>query len=110
MAVGVVYTIKDAKGARSQTRFNFKLGLSITDYVLNAEGLTTLVGNLIKGRIENVGLVVDVPFTPGGAADADSDVEEGARFQLQTETRISRPHVSQRLTKPSFNRALPLWT
>ena len=87
MAFAIIYTIRDSKGKRSTTEVNFPSSFSFTDVSLFAAQQAERINDLIKGRIERIGVAfnVDVPGTIRATPLPDSDVEEGAKFQVRTE-------------------------
>lgn len=85
--VFVSYSIRDAKGATSTTNINLPDSVDIAIAKLFVRSTAEMIDNLIKGRIVDagIGLSVDLAgLTLKGAPNADSDVEEGARFSWRT--------------------------
>ncbi|MBZ0275105.1 MAG: hypothetical protein K8I60_03105 [Anaerolineae bacterium] len=84
--VFVVYTVQDAKGAKSTMKINFGINADIgvlKDFVTST---ASMIDALIKGKIVDagIGLAVDLPGGLKASPLADSDVEEGARFSFRT--------------------------
>lgn len=100
MAFAVIYTIRDSKGKRSTTEINFPSSFSFTDVSLFAAQHAERINDLIKGRIERIGVAfnVDVPAAIRANPLPGSDVEEGAKFQFRT---VDGNFTSMRL--PTFN-------
>lgn len=101
MPLTAVFTIRDAKGAKSTVEVNLDVAT-----IANAQTFITafapLVDALILGVIERVGICASATL-PGGLRTTPtlgSDVEEGARFQYQTAGGF---HTGLRL--PTFNEA-----
>lgn len=84
--VFTVYTIQDAKGAKSTMKINFPQAADIAvlkDFVTTT---ASMIDALIKGKIVDAGIGLAVALPGGLKASplADSDVEEGARFSWRT--------------------------
>ena len=56
MTVGIVYTIKDAKGAKSTTAVNLPSGTTLADALEFAEELGQLIANVVTGKITTIGV------------------------------------------------------
>lgn len=85
--VFVSYTVEDAKGEKSSFNINFPDSVDIAILKLFARSTAEMIDDLIKGRITaiGVGLQVDMAgLTVKTTANADADVEEGARFSWRT--------------------------
>lgn len=82
----VSYTIEDAKGLTSTMEVNFASATTFDDARRAAARVAELVNPLIIGAIRKINIVysVDLPTTLRTAPEANSDVEEGARFQFRT--------------------------
>lgn len=82
------YSIQDAKGAVSTVGINFPNAVDIGQVASFALDTGLMIDGLIKGKIisAQVALVIDMSQQAGlkTAPDADSDVEEGARFSWLT--------------------------
>lgn len=86
MTWSVLISITDEKAKTSTTQANVPAATTAADAELFAQQLALLIDPLITGAITRVGISKSVPL-PGGltaAAAANSDVEEGARFQFRT--------------------------
>lgn len=82
--VALIYTIKDAKGAKSTFTVNFPDSVNIDVLKTFAGSTAALVDDLIKGQIVDIGIGMTVAL-PGGlkaSPVATADVEEKARFQF----------------------------
>lgn len=78
-----IYSIRDAKGKKSTTTMNFPIASDQAVLVDFLKTTAQLIDPLIKGQIIGIGagIVVDLPGSGLKTAPlADSDVEEGARF------------------------------
>lgn len=101
MPLSAVFTIRDAKGARSITEVNID-----TATIANAQTFITafapLVDALILGVIERVGICVTATLPAGlrTVPTLGSDVEEGAKFMYNT---VGGYKTGLRL--PTFNEA-----
>lgn len=87
MAYTIMYSIVDEKGKTSTTEVKIPGATTWTNAVIFAQQLALLIDDLIVGAITRIGITADVEL-PGGltaSAAANSDVEEGARFQFRTE-------------------------
>lgn len=82
MAIGVVYSFQDAKGARSTTTINIPSATTLADATEFASAVAQLFANMTTGKLISVGLhfSVDISGLAGNTLGADSDVEEGAKF------------------------------
>lgn len=87
----VSYTILDAKGQKAVTHINFPLEAAESGFidVLTDFAVTTgsIIDALLKGQVFDIGIGISVPMTSvirKLTPDADSDVEEGGRFQFIT--------------------------
>lgn len=79
----LVYTIQDAKGKKSTTTINFPAAVDIGQVASFAGDTATMINNIITGKIieAGVGLAISLSgATIRATPDANSDVEEGARF------------------------------
>lgn len=85
--VFVTYTVQDAKGAKSTMKINFPDAADIAVLKDFVRGTASMIDALIKGAIVDAGIGLAVDITGLGlkaAPNADSDVEEGARFSWRT--------------------------
>lgn len=84
--VGMI-TIKDAKGKSSTTEFNFPSTTTLANAKIFVQEMSKLYDAVTNGVITRIGVAVlaTLPGTLRASADADSDVEEGARFQFRTD-------------------------
>jgi len=84
--VGII-TIKDAKGKSATTEFNFPSSVTMANAKIFAQQMALLYDAVTKGVITRIGVAVlaSLPGALKASADADSDVEEGARFQFRTD-------------------------
>lgn len=83
----VIYGVRDGEGKKSHFEINLPDGLTIVEIVDFATGMVPLVLALINGGLVSVGLSVnldDILSVGDDTASASSDVEEGARFQFET--------------------------
>jgi hypothetical protein len=82
----VLYTIKDAKNADSSTEIAVPDTFSLLQITGFATQMAALINATIKGQITRIGIVLSVTLPAGlrTEPDADSDVEEGARFQFNS--------------------------
>lgn len=89
MALALVglLTFKDAKGESATTEFNFPSTVTLANAIIFAQQMAILYNNVTTGVITRIGVAVlaTLPGTLRASADADSDVEEGARFQFRTD-------------------------
>lgn len=86
-SIGVVYSIRDEKGATSLMQVNLPSGTALADVILFAQQMAPLVEALITGAITRIGIALTVAL-PGGLRSnplSGSDVEEGGRFQFKTD-------------------------
>lgn len=87
MAFAILYSVVDEKGAQSTFEVNLPTATAFADVVTFAGSMAQLVNPLITGAITRIGVAFTVPIPGTGvraAPLADSDVEEGARFQYRT--------------------------
>lgn len=100
MGFKIIYTIVDAKGTESDTSINFPTSYNFGDVRLFAEQSAARINQLITGKIVRIGIgfTVDLPSGLRAVAAANSDVEEGARFQFRT---AGGYHTAMRL--PTFD-------
>jgi len=85
--VFVSYTVEDAKGEKSSFNINFPDSVDIAVLKNFARSTAEMIDDLIKGRITGigVGLAIDTAgLSLKQTANADADVEEGARFSWRT--------------------------
>lgn len=103
VAIGVVYSIRDEKGATSLMQINLPSTTSLADVTLFAQQFAPLVEALITGAIVRVGVALTVPLPAGLRANplSGSDVEEGGRFQFKTDGGF---YTSSRV--PTFDESL----
>lgn len=83
----LTYSIQDAKGKVSTVKINFPQNSDVGQVLSFAVDTGTMINNIIKGRIVDAGLGIQVSLTGAtirNAPDPDSDVEEGARFSWNT--------------------------
>ncbi len=81
--VFLTYSIQDAKGKVSTVKINFPSAVDVGQVASFAIDTATMINNIIKGRILDAGLGIQLSLagaTIRNAPDPDSDVEEGARF------------------------------
>lgn len=79
----LVYTYLDAKGKSSVSKINFPINVDISELQGFATSTAQLIDPLIKGQITSIGIGLEVGLPGSGlktSPNADSDVEEGARF------------------------------
>lgn len=102
MTFTALFSIKDEKGKTSTTECNFPAATSLDDARLMAQEVAKLIDAQITGAIVRIGLVVqvDAPAGLNGSPAANSDVEEGARFQFRT---VNGFYTAMRL--PTFDEA-----
>lgn len=104
----VSYTIMDAKGKKSTVQINFPEAAAGSGFidVLHSFTDTTcvLIDALIKGQVVDCGIGVKVDISGitliKDSPDADSDVEEGGRFQF-----LSAVNSLTKLRLPTFDEA-----
>jgi len=98
----VSYTIEDAKGLNSTTEVNFAAATTFADAQRAAARVATLMNPLIRGAIRRINITYSVALPSGLriTPEANSDVEEGARFQFRTQNGF---HTGFRL--PTFDEA-----
>jgi hypothetical protein len=87
LALVGLLTFKDAKGAVATTEFNFPSSVTLANAKIFAQQMAILYNNVTTGVITRIGVAVlaTLPGALRASADADSDVEEGARFQFRTD-------------------------
>lgn len=82
----VLYGIRDSKGATSNTEIKVPDSFNLIQITGFATQMAALIDDLIGGQLTRIGVVLAIDL-PGGLKtepNADSDVEEGARFQFNT--------------------------
>lgn len=85
-SISLIYSVKDAKNESSTFEVHIPSATSLANATIFAQQMALLIAPLLKGFISRIGIVFSVAL-PGGiatTADADSDVEEGARLQART--------------------------
>lgn len=100
MVFSIIYTIRDEKAVESTTSVNLPESTAFTDVALFAAELAKIIDPIITGAIIRIGVAFQVTL-PGGLAStpaANTDVEEGARFQWRT---VNNYMASNRL--PTFD-------
>src|SRR5437868_5469591 len=83
----IIFGVRDAKKKLSHFEVNLPSGLTLVEITAFASSLTPLVLALINGGLVSVGVSIslDSILSVGDdTAAANSDVEEGARFQFET--------------------------
>ncbi len=88
MTFAILFSIQDEKTKTSTTEVKLPGATDFDDARLFAGELAKLIDPLVTGAITRIGLVHDLDLSTLGltpAAAANSDVEEGARFQFRTE-------------------------
>lgn len=97
------YTIEDAKGLTSTVEVNFDQAATFDNARRAAQRVGQLINAITRGAIRKINIAYNVPLPTGLRAEpeANSDVEEGARFQFRTENGF---YSGMRL--PTFNEAL----
>lgn len=86
MAFALLYSIRDAKNETSTMEVNIPESFNIGVVVEFAGDLALLINEIITGAITRIGIAF-IMNLPGGLRVtplANSDVEEGARFQFLT--------------------------
>lgn len=86
MSWTILYSITDEKAKVSTTEVKLPSATAFADVEIFAAQMAALIDTVIEGYISRIGIVYQVAL-PGGiksAANANSDVEEGARFQFRT--------------------------
>ena len=80
--VSAFVTIRDAPGSESIVRWHMPNNTEIGTFQTFIQHTVTLIDAIVKGKVMNVsiGIGVDLPGGLKSAPDANSDVEEGARF------------------------------
>lgn len=86
MGFAILYSVQDEKGKTSTTTINLPSAVAFADATLFAAELAKLINPLIGGAITRIGIAFTVALPAGLRASplANSDVEEGARFQFST--------------------------
>lgn len=80
------FQIVDAKNAQSSTQVNLPISRTFEEVEAFAAAMAPLLNALTTGAITRISITRSVAL-PGGlraTPDANSDVEEGARFQFRT--------------------------
>lgn len=82
----ILFSIEDGKGNLSTTSVNIPNTFTIAQIITFGGEMAKLIDPLITGRIVRIGaaFLIDLPNTLATTADANADVEEGARFQFRT--------------------------
>lgn len=86
MSWTILYSITDEKSKISTTEVKLPSATAFADVEIFAGQMAALIDTLITGYISRIGIVYQVALPAGiaAAASANSDVEEGARFQFRT--------------------------
>lgn len=86
MSWTILYSITDEKTKVSTTEVKLPAATAFADVEIFAAQMAALIDTLITGYISRIGIVYQVALPAGiaAAAGANSDVEEGARFQFRT--------------------------
>jgi hypothetical protein len=88
MGFEVIYSIKDGKGKNSTCTIALPTSVSYASAVSFGIEMAKLVDSLITGQITRAGVafVIDLSVVSGlkSSPGANSDVEEGAKFQFRT--------------------------
>jgi hypothetical protein len=86
MGFSVLYSVLDAKGQSSTMEVNVPSSVTFANIVLFASEVAKLIHPLMTGQITRIGVAFTVALPAGlrAAPLANSDVEEGARFQFGT--------------------------
>jgi hypothetical protein len=86
MSWTILYSITDEKTKVSTTEVKLPGATTFADAEIFAGQMASLIDTLIEGAITRIGIVyqVDLPAGIKASANANSDVEEGARFQFRT--------------------------
>lgn len=83
----IIWGVKDGAGKKSSFEINLPTGLTIAAITTFATSMTPLILALINGGLVSVGVSINLDEILGvgdGTAAINSDVEEGARFQFET--------------------------
>jgi len=86
MVFSIIYTIQDEKNVESTTGINLPASTAFTDVALFAAEFAKIIDPIITGAITRIGVAYQVTL-PGALTStpaANTDVEEGARFQWRT--------------------------
>jgi hypothetical protein len=105
LPVKLQYTIRDGKGLVSRTLIHLPSATTLANATTYAQAFASAMDDVISGKVESIDICVGVAL-PGGLKsdpDADSDIEEGAKFIY--EDAVGRIY-SQRL--PTFLESLIL--
>lgn len=86
MSFTILYSIEDEKGKRSTTEVKVPTATDYADVKIFAQQMAPLIDALVTGAIVRIGISDTVVLPAGLAASpaANSDVEEGGRFQWRT--------------------------
>ena len=86
MAWTILYSITDEKAKVSTTEVKLPSATTHADVVIFAQEMASLIDPLITGAITRIGITQEVALPSGLSAStaANSDVEEGAKFQFRT--------------------------
>lgn len=86
MGFSILYSIRDEKGKESTTTVNLPATTAFADVVLFAGEMAKLINPIVTGSVTRIGVAftVDLPGTLRASPSANSDVEEGGRFQFRT--------------------------
>lgn len=89
LAAGLVLTIQDGKGKKSNMIINLPPALpNIGRYQAIARNWMDIIRGVIRGKVVYAGVTFGIELTAGAIGDVaepDSDVEEGAKFIFTTE-------------------------
>lgn len=88
MPIGVVYTVEDAKRAKSTTTINIPSATTLADAQEFALSMGQLLATLLTGRITSIGIhfSVSIATLTSNSRGSLSDVEEGAKFGWEAGT------------------------
>lgn len=110
MALSVIFTVRDAKGASSLVEINLPADTTVEDAQGFITSVAPLINALILGSIDRVGICLSATL-PGGlrtSPTASSDVEEGARFVFNSAggyvTSLRLPTFSESFIASGSNR------
>jgi hypothetical protein len=86
MAWTILYSITDEKAKVSTTEVKLPSATTHADVVIFAQEMASLIDPLLTGAITRIGITQEVSLPSGlsASAAANSDVEEGAKFQFRT--------------------------
>src|SRR5512139_432154 len=84
MAIGIAFTISDAKGDQTTITIPVPDGTALADMAGVAQAFANLLEPLCSGALRSVHFTVPVSFTPWSAALSTSDLQEKARFAFRT--------------------------